>query len=371
MKILIVGEYSGFAKNLAEGFKDLGHECVIISYGDGWKNIDTGGNGYLLKRPKNWKLGNLELRGTWRIKGCFLFKQIVFMKEKYEHYFDAVLVINYEFLRLNYEKWYTYFSFKDLKQMLTPEGKIYLSSCGDDYPTLLYTKKLRYTAYVNVEKSVYFTNRSLRVFRKVCRNIVGVIPVMCGYSDGYRDVAEQYGLKVFNVIPLPIDLKTIIPMNKIEDKIVIFHGLNRAIKGTTLIVEALNRIKVDFSDKVEVIVKERMPLKQYLSLMQRTNIIVDQCWSYAYGMNAIYGMAMGKVVLSGNEEECGKEFKRNDVPVINILPDIEDIYQKLKELICQPEKIISIGKQSAKFVEEFHNAQVVAKSYIQLMLTQK
>lgn len=37
MKILIIGEYSGFASNLALGFRKLGCEVVILGNLDGWK----------------------------------------------------------------------------------------------------------------------------------------------------------------------------------------------------------------------------------------------------------------------------------------------------------------------------------------------
>jgi len=41
MKILIIGEYSGFASNLKMGFKSLGHETILFSWGDGFKKIKT------------------------------------------------------------------------------------------------------------------------------------------------------------------------------------------------------------------------------------------------------------------------------------------------------------------------------------------
>ena len=58
-----------------------------------------------------------------------------------------------------------------------------------------------------------------------------------------------------------------------------------------------------YSDKIDIRVVERAPLLEYLKIMQEANIIIDQCYSYGYGMNAIEALAMGKVVLSGNEEE--------------------------------------------------------------------
>ena len=38
MKILLIGEYSNVHNTLAEGLRFLGHEVMVISNGDFWKN---------------------------------------------------------------------------------------------------------------------------------------------------------------------------------------------------------------------------------------------------------------------------------------------------------------------------------------------
>lgn len=40
MKILIVGEYSGFSKYLSRGLWEIGHEAFVFSWGDGFKRIE-------------------------------------------------------------------------------------------------------------------------------------------------------------------------------------------------------------------------------------------------------------------------------------------------------------------------------------------
>ena len=39
MNILIVGEFSGFSKNLKVGLNELGHKVSIMSTGDNFKKI--------------------------------------------------------------------------------------------------------------------------------------------------------------------------------------------------------------------------------------------------------------------------------------------------------------------------------------------
>ena len=38
MKILLLGEYSNVHNTLAQGLRALGHEVVVASSGDGWKD---------------------------------------------------------------------------------------------------------------------------------------------------------------------------------------------------------------------------------------------------------------------------------------------------------------------------------------------
>ena len=61
MKIIIIGEYSSFSKNLSEGFRTLGHECFVFSWGDGFKKIEQDGEySYTIDVAFN-NGGNIEL----------------------------------------------------------------------------------------------------------------------------------------------------------------------------------------------------------------------------------------------------------------------------------------------------------------------
>ena len=126
----------------------------------------------------------------------------------------------------------------------------------------------------------------------------------------------------------------------------------------------MEKLKENYPNEVEIVIDGKMPLNKYLKVLEETNVVIDQALSYEYGMNAIYSMAMGKVVLSGNEPECQQEFGRTDIPVINILPSEDDIYNKLEQLVLNKESVIEIGKKSRQFVEDFHHYVKVAQQYI-------
>lgn len=366
MNILIIGEYSGFAKNLALGFRSLGHETVVFGNLDGWKKLPQAEGTILFPSPQNIKLGTLPIKRTWVFRGFINYLRFKKCINKYKSHFDVVLVVNYEFIRLNYECWYAYFSFSDIKKVLNPKGKIYLSACGDDYPYLDYVKEFRYCPPIDYKRNSYFKRRRMSIFFQTTKNIQGVIPVMYEYAVAYRAISSKYSLRICNTIPLPVDRESLHFNNTIRDKIVILHGKSRKSKGGEFIIPALQKLQEKYPDRVEILIKGGIPLTEYLSLVDSANIIVDQCWGYSYGMNAIFSMAMGKIVLSGNEKECEQEFGCK-VPIVNILPDVDDIFTKLENLILQPaEKLSTLAKESYDFCNRFHRADVVASQYVKI-----
>lgn len=367
MKILIVGEYSGFAKNLAIGLRELGHQVIVFASLDGWKKIDPGSDSVLYPVVHNIKIGRFEIKRTWIFRGIINFFHFKRDVRKYKSYFDAALIINYEFLRLRWDFIRALFSWEDLSKVMKDKSKVYLSACGDDILYLKYLHHFRYYSQDDVTTRIFFSRRLKKIFHQTIPMIAGVIPVMYEYAASYRYFAHQYNLKVFPTIPLPIHLLPNSFSNEFRGKIVIFHGLSRKCKGGEFIIPALEKIQNDFPNRVEVIMKGGIPQEEYLSILAKSNIVVDQCCGYSYGMNALYSMAMGKIVLSGNEPECEQEFGCK-VPIINIKPEVNDIYEKLSWLISLSKEELELkAKEMYSFCHKFHDAKVVAEHYVNLL----
>jgi hypothetical protein len=83
-------------------------------------------------------------------------------------------------------------------------------------------------------------------------------------------------------------------------------------------------------------------------------------------MNALFAMAMGKAVLSGNEPECSAELGFQS-PVINILPDATFIENTLESLVLDPSRITFHGMAGRECVIKYHDAGVVASQYLSLL----
>lgn len=350
MRVLLLGDYSGFFFNLKEGLIELGHHCEIATLGDGFKK--TGKSDLFIPDVKKnlhsvLNLINFGLRG---------------IKNFYN--FDVVFLINHVVfppIKFNYN----YYLIKQIKSHC---NKMFLSSCGTDYFVYKTKDKLEYNPMdeaIQLDSggnNIYLSNMYIKNNTNIVNLVNGIIPTMYTYAEAYRNNPKR-----LNTIPFPINVNNIkfIPQTFKNSKIKIFHGINReGFKGTKYIKEAMELLKKNYPDEVDILIDGKMPLNRYLKVLEETNIVVDQALSYEYGMNAVYSMAMGKVVLSGNEPECQEEFCRMDIPIINIKPSVEDIYNKLEKLVLDKTSVIEIGKKSRLFVEEFHNHVKVAQQYI-------
>jgi hypothetical protein len=111
-----------------------------------------------------------------------------------------------------------------------------------------------------------------------------------------------------------------------------------------------------------------MPFNIYLDVIKRTNIIIDQVHSFSCGMNALYGLAMGKIVLGGAMPESFPALGIENSPVINITPNVEDIVTKLEFIIEKRKKFEELGFKGRAFVEKVHNYIKIAQNYIDIWL---
>jgi glycosyltransferase involved in cell wall biosynthesis len=280
--------------------------------------------------------------------------------------YDVVQIINTDIFGF---KKYGYNQFL-ISKIKNNNKKLFLTACGTDSFVYNSRDKLKYNPYDSTilidlyNKNPYIKKDYINNDNFILGLVDRIIPNMFSYSFAY----DSFN-KLSTFVPLPLDLDSVIflPQQFRDNKITIFHGLNRpGFKGTNFIETAMKRIKLKYPDKVEVILEGNLPLKDYLNILNKSNIVIDQCLSYDYGMNALYAMAKGKVVLSGNELESRKYFKRFDIPVINILPSVDDIFLKLEELVLNPSFIIELGLKSRLFVEDFHDSVKIAKQYINI-----
>ena len=374
MQILLVGEYSRLHNSLKEGLLAMGHEVTLVSTGDEFKNFPSD---ILLKRKydsgisKKVKVGLFKLFGL-DISSLSLKNQFLQQQEKFKG-FDVVQLINESPLGIlpKHEKEIISFLKENNK-------KLFLLSCGTDYTSVKYAyeKKFRYSIFNPLfngkisEQAFFPALKYLKPEYKdlhdfVFENVDGVIA-----SDLDYDIPLQGNKKYLGVIPNPVNterlrFKPLVP----EEKIIIFHGINRANyfkKGNDYFEAALEKLQQKHASKVEVITVENVPYSEYIEKYNSAHILLDQVCAYDQGYNALEAMAKGKVVFTGAEIEFLECYNlKADEVCINSLPDSDYLYDKLEDLILNPEKLTSISVNARKFIEREHDYVSIAKKYLE------
>ena len=374
MKILLVGEYSRLHNSLKEGLMSLGHEVVLIASGDFFKDY-----------PADIKLKKKFYNGfTKKIKvGLYLlfgiditsinFRNQFFKHKKELQGFDVVQLINESPLGVLPKHEKEIISF--LKEQ---NKKLILLSCGTDYISVKFAaeKKFRYSIFTPFFEGRIVKNQFEPALKYLKPDFVDLHHFV--YKNSEKVIASDmdYHLplenhpKYFGLIPNPINTDKIafIP-NKIEEKIIIFHGVNRGNyykKGNDLFDAALKQIQQKYAAQVEIIRTENIPYNQYIELYNKAHILLDQVYAYDQGYNALEAMAKGKVVFTGAETEFLKYYNLAENQVnINALPDVNDLVKNLSRLIENPLEIEKIGKNARAFIEKEHHYVKIAEKYLE------
>jgi len=375
MQILLVGEYSRLHNSLKEGLLALGHEVTLVSTGDEFKNFPSD---MLLKRKcdsgisKKVKVGLFKLLGL-DISSLSLKNQFFQQKEKLKG-FDIVQLINESPLGIlpKYEK-------EIISYLNKNNAKLFLLSCGTDYTSVKYAqeKKFRYSIFNPFfdgkvsEKDFFPALKYLKPEYKdlhdfVFENVDGVIA-----SDLDYDIPLQGNKKYLGLIPNPVNTKKLkFQSINTEGKIIIFHGINRANyfkKGNDYFEAALEKLQQKYAEKVEVITVENVPYSEYIEKYNSAHILLDQVFAYDQGYNALEAMAKGKVVFTGAETEFLERYNlKEDEVCINSHPDSGYLFNKLENLILNPEKLTSISVNARQFIESEHDYITIAKKYLEV-----
>ena len=350
MKILLLGEYSGIHKNLKEGLIELGHECKVASAGDNWKKINSDIN-------LETKFSGIFGKAVYRIKFWDLLKDI----EKY----DVVHLVNPFAI-----PWKLFPAINFVKK-ISEASNLYLSAAGDDAYFWRFGKKnLPYGPFNDVLKydeksSSYFmeTDQSFEHNNNIIQHCRGVIPIMYEYEKSYEGHP-----KLLKTIPIAINVNSVeYSPNRINEKITIFHGLNKyGFKGTHFVETAFNYLKQKYPNDLELIINGKMPFENYTRLLATTNIVIDQVNSHSNGMNALISLAMGKIVLGGGEKIALASLNQKSTPVFNITPNYNSIIDTIENLMEHKKEFESIGFNGRQFIVDNHCHIKVAEEYLKV-----
>jgi glycosyltransferase involved in cell wall biosynthesis len=374
MRILLIGEYSRLHNSLKEGLIELGHEVILISDGDGFKQYPSD----FLITPKTLSKGflNIPRQIIFRIfkydiaqleRGFRFYKLLPKLKD-----YDVVQLINEAPVKTNktFEKHL-------LKKLIQQNKSTFLLCCGIDYTVVKYMtdKKPRYSImdpFFN-DKSLIDEYRFILEYtskgHKKLHNFLysTVTGVFASDMDYYLPLLGNP--KFMGLIPNPINISRL-DYNEpvINGPIVIFMGINRWVynqKGIPLFEKALTIVKAKYKEKIEIVIAESLPYDEYIKLYSKAHILLDQVYGYDQGYNALEAMAKGKVVFTGAEKEFMEYYNLNERVAINALPYVDYLVNELSLLIENHDEIIAISKRARAFIEKEHEHIIVAQRYIE------
>ena len=359
MKILLIGEYSNVHWTLAEGLRSLGHKVCVVSNGDFWKNYRRD---ISLVRSEGKLGGILYLLKTWAtlplLRG-----------------YDIVQIINPMFLEVKAERIlpiYKYLRRNNKKMFLGAYGiDAYWVECAAAMPPAFRYSDFNIgnspitNSYIDEQKADWQGTPKATLNRIIADDCDGIIAGMYEYHTAY---AGKH-IDKLTYIPFPIAAEATGP--QIYDgkrKVRFFIGIQKSrsiYKGTDIMLRALERLHSRYPDECEILRAENVPYTQYAKMVDDCDILLDQIYGYSPGMNALLAMAKGKIVVGGAEEECYGILGEKELrPMINVLPDEEDIYNKLQDILLHKERIAQMQLDSIKYIGRHHTPQKVAQRYL-------
>ncbi|MBQ8051568.1 MAG: glycosyltransferase family 1 protein [Bacteroidaceae bacterium] len=359
MKILLVGEYSNVHWALAEGLKALGHKATVLSDGDHWKGYQRDID---LRRRSLGRIDTLrylfDLKRTWP-RLCD---------------YDVVQLINPVFLDLRAERILPYY-----EKLRKRNGRMFLGSFGIDKPWVeegLKPDTFRYSDFYlfgqrrhnsfTAEMEADWMGPKGELFDTIAHDCDGII---AGLYENYRCCQPKYAEKL-HFIPFPVSSPSHpSPRTSHPSPLTFFIGIQRKrseYKGTDIMLRALEKLHAKYPTQMRVVKAESVPFAQYQKMMDESQVLLDQLYSYTPAMNGLLAMSKGLVLVGGAEPEHYDLLGEHELqPIINVQPTEEDVFLQIeKRLLQHPDDIRQLSLDSQRYVRRHHDPIRVAERYL-------
>ncbi len=359
MRILLLGDYSNVHSTLAEGFKALGHECVVASDGDKWKDY-----------PRD-----IDLKREFGVKGnaSFLWRLIKALRS-FRGY-DVVQLINPIFVELKAEKLpplYRYIRQHNKKVVMGAFGMDhYWAHINSHIRPLRYSDfnfgdAIRTDAEAELYRHEWIGTAKENLNKLVAHDCDSIIAGLQEYWATYNEVPELRGKMTY--IPFPIMMPSEEPNLTLGDKVKIFVGISKnrsAYKGTDIMLAAAQAVQQKHPDLLDLQIAEGVPFAQYQNMMNTSDAILDQLYSYTPAMNSLLAMSKGIINIGGGEPENYEILGEHELrPIINVEPNYESCYHEIEQLVLNRDRIPELKRQSIEYVRKHHDYIKVAKQYL-------
>jgi len=359
MKVLLVGEYSSLHNNLQSGLQQLGVDVDTANFGDGFKKFKSDLKLYRINSKRKYNM----LRKYY---SAHLYKKMM----KY----DVVQFVNENELGI------TEGLSPKLGAKLAKDVRLsVLLLAGCNYQYFMYGQdKVNISPCEDCMKydlksehgCVYRYNNQIRkASYAMQRNVDVIVPMAYEYYMCNRD--SEFSHKLSKPIPMPILINNDnLPSRNRNGKLIVFHPLNReGFKGTKTIQKAFDILRRKYSDIAEFIIDGKMAYDQYIKLMEKVDIVVDQKNCLTFGIASLNAMKEGKILITGNYRS------RIDDPYYNYIHNapafvlgntVEEMVTNIGEVIERRAEFPLFRKKGIEFVETYHEARMIAGKFLKL-----
>ena len=129
-------------------------------------------------------------------------------------------------------------------------------------------------------------------------------------------------------------------------------------------LRAAEDITRKYPDKVVLKKAESVPFNEYEKMMNGSDAILDQLYSYTPSMNPLLAMSKGIICIGGGEEENYEILNEKELrPIINVEPNYRSVFHELEQLVLNSGRIAELKRQSIEYVKRHHEYIKVAKEY--------
>ena len=368
-KVLLLGDYSNCHRTLAKGLRNLGCDVTQASNGSNWMNCERQID--LSRKPG--KMGGLKL--YWRLQFGDLKR---FMKG-----FDIVAIHDPNFVELRPERLRPLFT-----KLCHENGSVFLTSMSTDIAYLDIVSPpgspLRYSEWFvgEIPSRMYQANPAkyaewhapalANYQREVFSKLNGAVSVLYEYQLGMEKILgkEKAG---YGGIPIDTSLFQPVKLPEKIDKVKLFLGRDRTrklMKGSDLLELAARRVVERYPDKAELTIVENRTFSEFIALLKKAHVVLDQIYSYTPASTALMAMSYGLNVVSGAEPEYYDFIgEHNNHPTINAPIHLDPLTETLEQIVLNPHLIKERGRHSREFVEKHNDVNIVAKRFLNFWLT--
>jgi hypothetical protein len=274
---------------------------------------------------------------------------------------------------------YHFFMFKsllshhnfDLPLLKLTGAKILMEACGDEIrlPSIAqkvnpYLKRL----YKENPKDL-FINSFYNGDQSKVENRLRYVGKYVKTAISPDEELEPYLLPYFdNVVRSrqPINIKQLKPQYYKERNgpvRVLYRPSQGSIKGSHWVLPIIEELKYQRSDIEFVIPSELLPKSQFLKLIEKCDVVIDQFCLGSYGALTLEAMALGKAVISYIREDLIEKYP---APPPIFSRGIDYLKSDLLFLANNRDAICAKGVASRDYVEKYHDHTKISENLIEI-----